>query len=287
MARAQLLCRVICISLATEQLATTTDPENANAAWQRALSQHGLTAGSCFAIYNPALAVPIEDDTVRSRLERRREEGYRAITGRMDQVGIERAYRIVGMLRDSAVGLEQEVAPEVERFARQWRKATLVLDALVFGSVLLLLAALTVWPGYLDGQAVNSSLKKLLEQNRYVIIVVAAAGLSAAGYLHYRLRRRAAAWVMRRRLSRIADPIAKVNYGRAFRKHSCWYRSIFFRRPTGWSRRSRRLLARLLESADAFIRKLNDAYTSPSGTAPIAESESSGNANKTADRPAN
>jgi hypothetical protein len=258
-----------------DNTAREDNPEEVFAAWQRALSQHGLTAGCCFAIYNPELAVPIEDDTVRKRLERRREDGYRAITGRMGQVGIERAYRIVGMLRDSAVNLEQEIVPEVARFARQWRKATLVLDGLVFGSLLLLLAALTIWPGYLDGRAVNSTFKTLLDQNRYVILVVVGAGLLAVGYVHSRLRRRAAAWVVRRRLARINDPVAKANYGRAYRKNSCWYRSIFQRRPTGWNRRNRRLLAKLLESADEAIRRLNDAYTSPSGAAPIVESATS------------
>ncbi len=259
-----------------DNTAREDNPEEVFAAWQRALSQQGLTAGCCYAIYNPDLAVPIEDDVVRSRLQRRREEGYGAISGRMDQVGVERAYRIVGMLRDSAVALQQEVVPELGRFALGWRKATLVLDGLVFGTLLLLLFAVTVWPGYLDGQAVSGTFKKALDQNRYVLIVFAGAVVLAAGYLHHRLRRRASAWVMRRRLSRLADPIAKANYGRAYRKNSSWYRSIFHRHPTGWSRRNRRALAGLLESADANIRKLNDAYTSPSGAAPIGESDSSG-----------
>lgn len=259
-----------------DNTAREDNPEEVFAAWQRALSQHGLTAGCCFGIYNPDLAVPIEDEAVRAHLERRREEGYRTITGRMDQVGVERAYRIVGMLRDSAVTLEQEIVPELERFALQWRKATLVLDALVFGSLLLLLAALTVWPGYLDGQAVNGSIKKLFDQNRYVLIAVVGVVVLAAGYLHHRLRRRAAAWVMRRRLARITDPIAKANYTRAYHKNSCWYRSIFFRRPTGWSRRNRRRLAGLLEGADRAIGRLNDAYTSPSGAAAIVELDPSG-----------
>ena len=249
-----------------DNTAREDNPEEVFAAWQRALSQHGLTAGCCFAIYNPQLAVPIEDDSVRARLERRREEGYRAITGRMDQVGVERAYRIVGMLRDSAMALEQEVVPELKRFSLQWRKATLVLDALVFGSLLLLMIALTLWPGYLDGQAVNNAFKRLFDQNRYALIALAAVlGLPSC-------ERKA----MRRRLSRIADPIAKANFGRAYRKNSSWYRSVFHRRPTGWSRRNRRLQTRLLEKADDYIRRLNDAYTSPSGSAPAVEKDMSG-----------
>ena len=256
-----------------DNTAREDNPEEVFAAWQRALSQHGLTAGCCFAIYNPDLAVPIEDESVRTHLERRREEGYRAITGRMDQVGVERAYRIVGMLRDNTVALEQEIVPEVARFALKWRKATLVLDGIVFGSLLLLLFALTVWPGYLDGQSVNSTVKKLFDQNRYVLFAVMGVLLLGIGYVHYRLRRRAAAWVMQKRLARITDPIAKANFARAFRKNSSWYRSIFFRHPTGWNRRNRRQLTGLLEGADVAIGRLNDAYTSPSGTAAVVETE--------------
>ena len=257
-----------------DNTAREDNPEEVFAAWQRALSQHGLTAGSCFAIYNPDLAVPIENETVRKRLEKRREEGYQTISGRMDQVGVERAYRIVGMLRDSAVALQQDVVPELEGFARQWRKATLVLDGVVFGSLLLLLFALTVWPGYLDGQAVHQSFMKAFDQNRYVLSILAGLTVLAIGYIHYRLRRRAAAWVVRRRLAKITDPIAKANYAKAFRKNSSWYRSIYFRRPTGWGRRNRRLLRQLQEGADGYIRKLNDAYTSPSGASPPVTGES-------------
>ena len=174
------------------------------------------------------------------------------------------------MLRDSAVVLEHEIVPEVRRFARQWRKTTLLLDALVFGSLLLVLFVLTVWPGYLDGQALKSTVGKLFDQNRYVVFAAAGLVLLAGGYLHYRLRRRAAAWVIRKRLARFSDPIITANYTRAYRKNSSWYRSIFFRRPNGWSRRNRRQLTRLLEGADAAIGRLNDAFTSPSG-APVTQ----------------
>ena len=252
-----------------DNTAREDNPEEVFAAWQRALSQHGLTAGCCFAIYNPALAVPIEDETVRTRLERRRQEGYGAITARMDQVGVERAYRIVGMLRDSTTALQREIVPELSSFTLKWRKAALVLDALVFGSLLLVLVALTVWPGYLDGQSVHNTVGKLFEQNRYVLFVLVGLAILAIGAIHYKLRRRAAAWVVRRRLSHITDPISRAHYGRAYRKNSGWYRSIFHRHPIGWNRRNRSRLAGLLDRADAAIRRLNDAYTSPSGTTPV------------------
>jgi hypothetical protein len=55
------------------------------------------------------------------------------------------------------------------------------------------------------------------------------------------------------------------NYTRAFRKNSAWYQSIFRRQPAGWSKRTRQRLAKILENSNAYIQKLNDMYTNPSG----------------------
>ena len=72
--------------------------EEVYAAWQRALAQYGLTAGSSYAIYNQEAAVPFEDEDVRARFESKCNADASAIYNRIEQVGVERAYRIVGML---------------------------------------------------------------------------------------------------------------------------------------------------------------------------------------------
>ena len=66
-------------------------------------------------------------------------------------------------------------------------------------------------------------------------------------------------------LKKINDPESLPNYTRAFQKNSAWYRSIFKRKPAGWSKRTRQRLARILENNNAYIQKLNDMYTNPSG----------------------
>jgi hypothetical protein len=257
-----------------DNTAREDNPEEVFAAWQRALSHHGLTAGSCFAIYNPELAVPIEDEKVRSRLERRREQGYRTIVNRMEQVAVERAYRIVGMLRESAGRLERDIVPTVTRYTGLWRRATLFLDALVFGLFLILLTALFLWPGVVEVKALTGAFATIRNQHGYLQIALLLLLLGGIGYMHHLLRRRAAKWAGRKLLSGVTDPALRDNYARAFGKSSRWYRSIFRRHPAGWGRRARRSLAKVFEEVDAYIRKLNDAYTNPSGsTAPAVPAE--------------
>ena len=49
------------------------NPEEVVGSWQRALAQEGLTAGRFFCIYNPDVAVPIENEALRSRYESKRD----------------------------------------------------------------------------------------------------------------------------------------------------------------------------------------------------------------------
>ena len=95
--------------------------EEVYAAWQRALAQYGLTAGSSFAIYNQEAAIPFEDEDVRIRFESKREADFNAIYTRIEQVSVERAYRIVGMLEQTSRMMKQEVVPMLLRFIDQWR----------------------------------------------------------------------------------------------------------------------------------------------------------------------
>ena len=56
------------------QIDVTADENNLEdvvGAWQRALAQKGLTAGRFYSIYNEDVAVPIVDEAVRERFERK------------------------------------------------------------------------------------------------------------------------------------------------------------------------------------------------------------------------
>ena len=67
---------------------------------------------------------------------------------RIEQVGVERAYRIVGMLEQTSRMMQQEVVPILLRFVGQWRRKILWLEGLIGGAILVIFMTLTIWGGY-------------------------------------------------------------------------------------------------------------------------------------------
>lgn len=248
-----------------DNTARENNTEEVFAAWKRALAQQGLTTGSCFAVYNPDLAVTFTDDKTRARLESRLDADLRAIHDRIDQVGVERAYRIIGLLKKTVQSIEREVAPILQEFVDRWRRTVLRLDALVFGGILALFLIVSIWAGYWDGLHLRLPFGAELADYGVLRVGLMLVLLLAAGYVHYKIRLRAAARVGRSLLGGIADPHLRRNYARAFRKNSEWWRSVLQRRPVGWGPQNRNTLARVFENANDAIRNLNDTFTNPSG----------------------
>ena len=121
------------------------NPEAVIAAWQRALAAKGLTAGRFYSIYNKDLAVPIEDEALRERFERKCEQDKAAICERISQVEVERSYRIVGALETIASDIESHVVPMVKEAMVQWVKMVLTLDAVAVGLFVIVMFVLAQW----------------------------------------------------------------------------------------------------------------------------------------------
>lgn len=98
------------------------NPEEVVAAWQRAMGDRGLTAGRFFTIYDPSSALPIDDEALKERFERKRDEDLGEIHSRMKEVEVERAYRIVGALEKTSRDIEEKAAPELSSALRSWKK---------------------------------------------------------------------------------------------------------------------------------------------------------------------
>jgi len=238
------------------------------ASWQRALAQSGLTAGSCYAIYIPELAVPIADDATRARYESKRDANLRTISQRIDQVGVQRAYRIIGMLEQTAHMLESEVVPRLQRFLAEWRRMTLWLDGFLFGGLLALFLMVTIYGGYWEGLSLRLPFWIYLADYPAIRLMLSILLAVALGYAHFSIRR----WTSQRVARRLAaDPPVNdflPNYLRAFQKNSRWFRSIFRRHPAGWGDRTARSLAQVSDDAQLYVQKLNDLYANPSGEPP-------------------
>jgi hypothetical protein len=223
------------------QIDVTANEDNLEevfAAWQRALAQYGLTAGSSYAIYNEDAAIPFDNDDVKARYENKRQADYDAIIRRIEQVGVERAYRIVGMLEQTAHTLKTEVINRLDRFREGLRRMVLWLEGAILAALLVTFLGLTIWGGYWQGFSLTLPFWDLVRSTDYTFYGTIAVLLALIGYLHIRIRRWATKKVSAKLLAEVKDPDLHPNYKRAFRKNSRWWRTILWPNPAGWGLRA-------------------------------------------------
>ncbi|MFW6093966.1 MAG: dynamin family protein [Pseudomonadota bacterium] len=249
-----------------DNAAREDNPEEVVAAWQRALAQHGLTAGRFYRIYARDAALPMEDEQVRDRLRRKRDEDLADIEARIEQVEVERAYRVVGVLEKTARHLRDEIVPRLVAARRSWRRRTL------WGSVALLAvlaAGFLAWSiagGYWDGLRFTP-IAELSGTTQIIVTLVVVAVLAYLHVLVKRLAGRTVARSLQRDASVRGDDRELLQKAFAGNRKA-WWRSLASSQPRGWTRRTRRQLDAVLAQADRFVQALNDRYANPSGTAP-------------------
>ena len=251
-----------------DMTAREDNPEQVFAAWQRALAQKGMTAGRCFTIYDPDAGMPIEDESLRKRFLRKRDEDVTRIHERIEEVRVARAYRIVGMLGQRARMLEKEAAPRIQAFLENWRARVCWLDGIVFGLLLACFLAVTLWGGYWNGFSLRLPYMETVMSNPWGKWSLAGFLAAVAIYIHFRIRRWAEGKATRKILAGIEEKETHENYIRAFTKNTFWWRSIFRRKPAGWGRRNLARLAKVASDANGYVQKLNDVYANPAGKAP-------------------
>jgi hypothetical protein len=250
------------------QLDTTAredNPEEVVAAWQRALGERGLTAGRFYTIYNPDAAVPIEDESRRRRFESKRDADLSDIHGRMRQVEIERAYRIIGALEKNARDIGERQVPAIMQCIERWRRRVLIGDAVVFGLLAIAVVIGSIKLGWWDGLSFSPPWLETLASSPWLAFGSAGAVLVLIIALHY-LVRSAAAGTLKGMVARLgASMKARGDLALAFRRNTRPWRSIFASTPAGWGRLARKRLRRVLEDADTYVQALNDKFTNPSG----------------------
>ena len=232
------------------------------AAWQRALGERGLTAGRFYTIYNPDAATPITDDALRERFEAKRDHDMNEIHSRMHQVEVQRAYRVVASLENTARDIETKAAPALKELLVKWRERTLLGDAILFGLVIVLYLG---WNGLsltLPFVPAEPPVSWIITLGLLFVVLLGAhfvsrnlAAMSLTGAVH----KAAAA---------IGDRLDLVS---AFRKSTSAFYSIFLGRAAGWGPLTRRRLSQIRQNTDNYVQKLNDRFTNPSGQSqPVA-----------------
>jgi GTPase SAR1 family protein len=242
------------------------NPEEVVGAWQRALAQEGLTAGRFYTIYNPDVAVPIEDEGLRKRYESKRDHDLAEIHNRIQRVDVERAYRITGALEKMARQIEEKMMPRLRTYKAHWRQLVLAGDAVILAGLLLLALPVTRLLGFRDGWQFTQP--GWWQGSAGDIASTAIALLVLAGayaWLHFRLREFAAGHVKKRIEKHYAPGLDRERMSQAFTVNTRAWHSIFRTRPVGWGSRTRKRLHRVIAEANAYVQTLNDTFTDPSG----------------------
>lgn len=244
------------------------NPEEVVGAWQRALAREGLTAGRFYSIYDPEAAVPIENEALRRRFEWKRDQDLSEIHNRIEQVSVERAYRIVGALEKHAQEIEDYYVPQIREQIARWRRQVLMGD----GVLLLIAGALAGGSRFLppaQAQALDGAAASVLSSPG-ITVVVGAVLAALVLYLHFRVRKWAAGRVLRDiPVQYVGEEAERLS--RAFKRNIRPWRSIFDPDPAGWTGRNRRALKNIIASTNRLVQTLNDTFTDPSGKRPVAE----------------
>ncbi|ALG68642.1 dynamin family protein [Beggiatoa leptomitoformis] len=231
------------------------NPEEVVAAWQRALAQSGLTAGRFYRIYNPEAAIPIENPTVKQRFESKRDEDMAEINNRMEQVGIERTYRIISMLEQTAKDIENTLIPQLRHWIKHWRSTTLRIDFWVMAilAILITIAYATTQP----------DLSLLQGLSTWIWTGIFSTGFILFLLFHLKVSR----WIASRTLKKIETSLPDDRIREAllkgFNKNICHFRLT--NEPYHWSMGLQKKLAKVLGATNSYVQKLNDRFTNPSG----------------------
>jgi len=226
-------------------------------AWQRALSQKGLTAGRFYTIYNKDVAPAIDNEAARARFEAKRDADMSEIDARIGQVEAERAYRIIGALETNAYAIRDKAVPAIVRLKRLWRTRVLRIDLLVLACIAGLIFGAAILFGAVG--ALFTFLLSLFANPVSMLWGILGIALIAMA-IHFTVRSKVAAHMIKK-MSSNEDAI----YETAFKKNTRFFRSVFSTSPTGWNNKSRDVVDDVLEEASDFVQKLNDQFANPSG----------------------
>ncbi|HEY9199473.1 MAG TPA: dynamin family protein [Gammaproteobacteria bacterium] len=238
------------------------NPEEVVGAWQRALAREGLTAGRFYCIYSPDVTLQSSNESLRRRFEWKRDQDLEEILNRVEQVSVERVYRIMGTLQKRAQEIADRHIPQIRTLLTRWRSLVLQTDALL--AVLLVAAIMggAIWnPAKFATLA--QRLTDLLGSVQGIGLFTAGIAVALTG-VHFGVRH----WAVRHLQKRLKKELSAEDAARMSRvlhRNARFWRSIFEVNPVGWSGRHQRRLQKIVDAANLHVQSLNDHYTDPTG----------------------
>lgn len=247
------------------QIDTASREDNAEdviAAWQRSIASSGLTAGRFFAIYDEG-AARFEDEATEQRFRAKRDRDIGEIYRRIEQVGVERAYRTVSTLEQIATDIEMQVIPQLQRAHHRWAQLVHRWDLALLLLILVAAGSASIGAGYWDGLQFQAPWLESLLTNPILSGAVAGAFALLLLSVHYLTR----SVVAKQIAKRLPSETQQGDLSRAFLKGTGLFASTLLPRPHGWGGGSRRRLGAIVDLADELMQRLNDRFTNPSGEA--------------------
>ncbi|MBK1647091.1 dynamin family protein [Rhabdochromatium marinum] len=250
-----------------DSAAREDNPEDVVAAWLRALGEVGLTTGRFYTIYSREASSPITDPVRRKRFEEKRDRDLDDIYTRMDQVEIERAYRIVSTLRKTATALNDETIPLLSQAVARWRTRTLLADGLIVVGLAFVFLFWSIGAGHWHGLHYQPGWLKLLEDvgiswglegleiGMIILLILAHFGVRKLTVLTLLpgIKKKALAARMP------GDPVG------AFLRNTRDWRPLITGKPVGWNNWSEGRIAKVLHDCEAYVQSLNERFTNPKG----------------------
>ena len=188
------------------------------------------------------------------------------INTRLEQIEVERAYRIIRALEQLTRCVEGDLIPSIRDAKERWKKRTGWLDGAAFGLLALLLIAGTISAGYWEGLRFSPPwMDNVLGSTSLVVLLIGVFGGTTI-YLHYFLRRVAANSVLRtlKRDQTLGNTQQWVS--QAFEKNTSVWRSFLRTNPAGWGGINRRRIEKILNDTDRYVQTLRQ-MTLAAGTA--------------------
>jgi hypothetical protein len=186
----------------------------------------------------------------------------------MQQVEVDRAYRVVGILEQTVHDITQKVVPKLQGMLALWRRRVLWADAIVFGTTIAAVLIWTLMTGEWFGMSFSHPFWSALLSEPVWSWVILGVVVIMAGYIHLTIRQLAARSVMtklRRETSDMREQDFVENFIGAFQKNTSIWHSVWHKQPVGWGKRAQRRLRTVLIEANRYVQDLNDTFTNPSG----------------------
>ncbi len=239
------------------------NPEEVVSAWQRSLAEVGLVTGRFYRIYNPSAAVPIANPNVRERFEKKREEDMADINARMHQIEVERSYRIVGKLEQTAKGIKNQIVNKLSDMLKKWKSRVILFDGMAFGTLAVLAGvALTMTESW---SLLTTFPAEFMQGDSNTLAIASFLAISII-YIHFSIRRAVANNLLKKLANEMGNEHeAYKQYMRAFNKSTAAIRPMFLRGPAGWNEVAQQTIDEIINEANDYIQALNDQFTNPSG----------------------